>query len=91
VVAPARSSQPPHAAADKPSKTKKEGVHPAETGDVPVAVDGEKLADKQRSGQATLLSRPTARDSGNQKTLKPYAIPMQRWMQSAPPAAPASD
>jgi hypothetical protein len=37
----------------------------------------------ERSGQATLLSRPMARDSGNQKTLKPYAIPMQRWMQSA--------
>ena len=36
-----------------------------------------------RSAQTTGCVTPSARDSGSQNTLKPYAIPMQRWMASA--------
>ena len=35
------------------------------------------------AGHAMDCLRPTARDSGSQNTLKPYAIPMHRWMHSA--------
>jgi hypothetical protein len=80
---PARSSQPPHVAAAEPSTTKKRVyIQPRlEMRQSQVVVKSSPAS--VRSGQATLLSRPMARDSGNQNTLKPYAIPMQRWMQSA--------
>ena len=35
------------------------------------------------SGQGTDRVMPTALLSGSQKTLKPYAIPIERWMASA--------
>jgi hypothetical protein len=37
----------------------------------------------ESAGHATGFVMPMARDSGNQKTLNPYAIPMQRWIASA--------
>ena len=35
------------------------------------------------AGQATGALTPMARLSGSQKTLKPYAMPMERWMARA--------
>ena len=35
------------------------------------------------AGQSIGLLMPSAFDSGNQNTLKPYAMPMQRWMHNA--------
>src|ERR1700751_5373901 len=68
---PARSSQPPHAAADEPSTTKKRVyIQPRlEMRQSQVVVKSSPKS--ERSGQAMLLSRPMARDSGSQKTLKP--------------------
>src|SRR6516162_3748238 len=71
---PARSSQPPHIAADDPSSTKNSVyIQPRlETRQSQVVVKSSSKI--ERSGQATLLSMPTARDSGSQNTLKPYAM-----------------
>jgi hypothetical protein len=47
-------------------------------------VDANICAKKPMSGvHATGAETPTAFDNGNQKTEKPYAIPIQRWMASA--------
>src|SRR5579871_1174520 len=80
---PTRSSQPPHIAAADPSSTKNSVyIMPRlETRQSQVVVKSSPSS--VISGHATLLSRPTERDSGSQNTLKPYAIPMQRWMQRA--------
>src|SRR5262249_7733551 len=68
---PARSSQPPQTAADDPSNTKKSVyIQPRlETRQSQVVVKSSPTS--VRSGHATLLSRPIARESGNQNTLKP--------------------
>src|SRR6516165_2845971 len=80
---PERSSQPPQIAADTPSSTKKRVyIQPMlATRQSHVVVNSS--AASVRSGQETDFSIPIARDSGSQNTLKPYAMPMQRWMQSA--------
>jgi hypothetical protein len=36
-----------------------------------------------RSGQAIGSVTPSARASGSQKTLNPYAMPIERWIASA--------
>src|SRR5215468_4799364 len=75
---PARSSHPPQIAADEPSTTKNSVyIQPRlEMRQSQVVV---KSSPKSvMSGQATLLSRPMARESGSQNTLKPYAMPMHR-------------
>src|SRR5437867_6168297 len=75
---PERSSQPPHSAADDPRKTKKSVyIHPrSATRQSQVVVKS--AAPSVRSGHATDRVTPSARDSGSQNTLKPYAMPMQR-------------
>src|SRR5215510_7831115 len=80
---PTRSSQPPHKAADDPSTTKNRVyIQPRSATRQSQAVV--KSADiKVRSGQATGWLTPIACDSGSQNTLKPYAMPMQRWIASA--------
>jgi hypothetical protein len=41
------------------------------------------VSNDMSAGQAFDLVMPMARDSGIQKTLKPYAMPIQRWIASA--------
>ena len=56
----------------------------AELADLPVAAGSEERAEKRHAaGQATVSLPFTARVSGSQNTLKPYAMPMQRWIESA--------
>src|SRR6516162_7303419 len=80
---PTRSSQPPQIAAETPSSTKNNvNIQPMlATRQSQVVVSSSSHSDM--SGQALVAVSPMARDSGNQNTLKPYAMPMQRWMQSA--------
>src|SRR5215470_11192065 len=75
---PTRSSQPPQIAADTPSNTKNSVyIQPMlATRQSHVVVTNS--AASVRSGQDTEFSTPSARDSGSQNTLKPYAMPMQR-------------
>src|SRR5215813_10987687 len=75
---PARSSQPPQIAADTPSSTKNSVyIQPMlATRQSHVVVNNS--AASVISGQETEFSTPSARDSGSQNTLKPYAMPMQR-------------
>src|ERR1700724_3730067 len=80
---PERSSQPPQIAAEEPRKTKN-SVNiqlRLETRQSHVVVNSS--PNNVRSGQAFDFVMPIACDSGSQNTLKPYAMPMQRWMQSA--------
>ncbi len=61
---PSRSSHGPNTAADDPSMTKKSVyIHPS-------------VLMRQSPGADSVM--PITRLSGNQKTLKPYAIPMDR-------------
>ena len=75
---PARSSQWPNKAADEPSRTKnKVYVQPSiETGQSQFVdvMSCRKPASEHVAG----WWMPTARASGSQKTLKPYAMPMER-------------
>src|SRR5947208_3231973 len=73
---PARSSQPPQIAADTPSSTKNSVyIQPRlEIFQSQVVVNSSCASDM--SGQALLAVSPTARESGSQNTLKPYAMPM---------------
>ena len=75
---PARSSHPPHSAADDPRKTKNSVyIHPrSATRQSHVVV--KRAVRSVSSGHVTGCVTPSARDSGSQNTLKPYAIPMQR-------------
>ncbi len=68
---PARSSQPPQIAAEEPSKTKN-SVYIQPRLDIrqsQLVVNSSPI--NVRSGQATDLVMPIARDSGSQNTLKP--------------------
>src|SRR5262245_43122311 len=66
---PSRSTHAPNSAADEPSITKNSVyIHPS-------------VLIFQSSGADAVM--PTARLSGSQNTLKPYAMPIERWMASA--------
>src|SRR5476649_1543607 len=66
---PSRSTQAPKSAAEDPSMTKKSvNIQPS-------------VLIFQSSGAACVM--PIARLRGSQKTLKPYAIQIDRWMASA--------
>src|SRR5260370_32486984 len=66
---PSRSTQAPNSAADEPRNTKNSVyIHPS-------------VLTFQSSGAG--LAIPIARPSGSQKTLKPYAIPIDKWIASA--------
>src|SRR5882724_2752656 len=80
---PDRSSQPPQVAAESPSTTKNSVyIHPRSAMRQSHVVVKSALT-SVRSGQATESFMPIAFDRGSQKTLKPYAMPIQRWMASA--------
>src|SRR5579864_7082957 len=81
---PARSSQPPQIAAALPRKTKnKVNIHPSMLIFQSQAVVNSVSTNDISAGHATESLMPIARESGNQKTLKPYAMPMQRCIASA--------
>src|SRR5690242_7881517 len=80
---PTRSSQPPQIAAETPSSTKNSVyIQPMlEIRQSQLVVNSSSIS--VRSGQVFAAVTPSARDSGSQNTENPYAMPMQRWMQSA--------
>src|SRR5215468_1916648 len=81
---PACSSQPPHSAAAEPRNTKNiVYIQPSMLIFQSHVVEKTVAMNDMSAGHATDLLIPIARDSGSQNTLKPYAMPMQRWMQSA--------
>ena len=69
---PERSSQPPQTAADTPKKTmnRVNAQFRSETSQSQLVVNRAFIM-PEPAGQANGLAPPTARDSGNQKTLKP--------------------
>ena len=75
---PTRSSQPPQMAAETPSTTKNSvNIQPM------LAMRQSQVVVKsswmrEMSGHVLGAVTPSARDSGSQKTLKPYAMPMHR-------------
>src|SRR5581483_1291778 len=75
---PTRSSQPPQIAAEPPSTTKNNVyIQPMlATRQSHVVVNSSCTI--EISGHALALLTPSARDSGSQNTLNPYAIPIQR-------------
>src|SRR3954467_10677940 len=80
---PARSSQPPNTAADEPRNTKN-SVYITVTSltrQSQLVVVSASIS--VMSLHTTDLVTPSARDSGSQNTLKPYAMPMHRWIASA--------
>src|ERR1700712_3593657 len=82
---PARSSQPPNTAAERPSITMpmEKTVTRSLTRQSQVVVTRAVIT--PMSGQAAALDRPTlsARERGSQNTARPQAMPMQRWMANA--------
>src|ERR1700749_5272081 len=76
---PPRSSQPPQIAAETPSSTKNSvNIQPMlATFQSQVVVNNS--WNNEMSGQAFAAVSPSARDSGNQNTEKPEAMPMHRW------------
>src|SRR5437762_10666233 len=75
---PARSSQPPQIAAADPSTTKNSVyIQPRLATRQSHVVVNSSLSNEM-SGQLWDCVNPSARDSGSQNTLKPYAIPMHR-------------
>src|SRR6185503_10077808 len=81
---PARSSQPPQIADAAPRKTKNR-AYTMPSSLIFQSQVVEKSAPKSgvSVGQAIALLPFSARLSGSQNTLKPYAMPMERWMASA--------
>src|SRR6185503_5894515 len=81
---PACSSQPPQSAAAEPRNTKNI-VYIQPSIEIFQSHVVEKIVVKNvaSAGQGTALLIPIARESGSQNTLKPYAMPMQRWIASA--------
>ena len=81
---PACSSQRPNTAADEPRNTKKSVyIQPSVLicqSQVAATIIWKKLIP---AGHGTGSVIPMARLSGSQNTLKPYAMPMERWMASA--------
>src|SRR5690606_30671938 len=81
---PARSSQPPQIAAEEPSSTKNSVyIQPSSETRQSQHADTMRAKKPMLSGQATDAEMATAFDSGSQNTLKPYAMPMHRWIASA--------
>src|SRR5262245_43470398 len=81
---PARSSQPPHTAAAAPRKTKNNVyIQPSSLIFQSQVVVNVRAKNDMSGGQARVDLPLIACDSGSQNTLKPYAMPMQRWMASA--------
>src|SRR5262245_27722604 len=80
---PALSSQPPQIAAAMPSSTKnKVYIQPMlATRQSQLVVSNSCTSVISR--QPLVCVTPSERESGNQKTEKPYAMPMQRWMHRA--------
>src|SRR5580658_3373024 len=80
---PTRSSQPPQIAAATPSTTKNSvNIQPMlATRQLQVVVNSSLSSEMPL--QASAGAPAIAPDSGNQNTLKPYAMPMHRWMHSA--------
>ena len=77
---PARSTHPPNIAADIPRN--RVYIQPRlATFQSQVMMKSSVKMDM--SGHDFEAVRPIARDSGSQNTEKPYAMPMQRWIQSA--------
>src|SRR5215471_18298728 len=80
---PTRSSQPPHCAAETPSTTKNSVyIQPRlATRQLQVVVNSSPASEMFAQDGSGVP--PIARDSGSQNTLKPYAMPMHRWMHNA--------
>src|SRR5690349_24634981 len=75
---PARSSQPPHSAAAEPRNTKNSVyIQPSSLIFQSHVVVNSAFTIPEPSGQAIEVLPPSWRDSGSQKTLKPYAMPIQ--------------
>ncbi len=81
---PTRSSHPPNTAAEEPRNTKKSVYIQPRVLIFQSQVVANSVATKLMSwGQGTDWVMPMARLSGSQNTLKPYAMPMERWIASA--------
>ena len=81
---PACSSQRPKTAAEEPRKTKNSVyIQPSVLIFQSQCVVTARWRKLIVSGQATGWVMPMAWLSGSQKTLKPYAMPMERWMARA--------
>src|SRR3954470_5457133 len=81
---PTRSTQPPQTAAAAPRK-KMNRVNTqfrSATSQSQLVVN-RAFRRPEPAGQAGGFAPPMARDSGSQNTLKPYAMPMHRWIASA--------
>ena len=81
---PARSTQPPQTAAATPrtnmNRVKIQFRSATSQSQLVVKSTFQML---EPAGQLSGLPPPTARDNGSQKTLKPYAIPMHKWIANA--------
>src|ERR1700755_2786183 len=80
---PTRSSHPPQIAAEMPRNTKNNVYIQPMLATFQSQVVENNSCNSEMSGKAFGAVNPIARDSGSQNTLKPYAMPMHRWMQSA--------
>src|SRR3989338_1921987 len=81
---PACSSQCPKTAAEEPRNTKNSVyIHPKSLTFQSQFVATARAQNPISSEQASGWEMPNALDRGNQKTLKPYAIPIDRWIASA--------
>src|ERR1044071_4621082 len=80
---PERSSQPPNIAAAEPRNTKNSVyIHVTSLTRQSHAVVV-RASRRDMSLHTTEWLMPSERDSGSQNTLKPYAMPMHRWIASA--------
>src|SRR5499427_6067410 len=81
---PARSSQPPQTAAAAPRNTKYSVyIQPSSLIFQSQPVANTRAMNDMSGAQAIAVLPLIARDSGSQKTENPYAMPMQRCIQSA--------
>src|SRR5665213_527837 len=81
---PACSSQPPQMADAAPRNTKNSvNIQPSMLIFQSQADEKIVAITDMSAGHATDFEMPIACDSGSQNTLKPYAMPMQRWMARA--------
>src|SRR5260221_9211232 len=83
-LGPAISSQRPNVAAAEPRKTKNSvNIQPSVLIFQSQVVAVRRAHASIESGQGIEWVIPTARLSGSQKTLNPYAMPIERWIASA--------
>src|SRR5262245_16701798 len=81
---PTLSSQPPQTAAAAPRKTKHSvDIQRSSLIFQSHVVANVRARNDMSAGHATDCVMPIARESGSQNTLKPYAMPMHKWMASA--------